>query len=153
MSVVEWDAMVSYCTLRKYLIEKYPQSQQDAKTMGQASDEEQDELYQININKASIDPKSKLYWQSVLKMAAIFDKVNVLQTQATEYEKICLRIYWHLTYNWTMPQTSMFLGTILRIVTATYSRQWKPILKSAENTMFQPMSSHTTSYRTSGSAT
>jgi hypothetical protein len=32
-----------------------------------------------------------------------------------------------------MHQTSMFLGTILRIVTATYSRQWKPILKSAEN--------------------
>jgi hypothetical protein len=101
MSAVEWDAMVSYGTLRKYLIEKYPQSQQEAKMAGQAWDEETDEPYQINIAKARDDPKGKLFWQSVLKMAAIFDKVNVLQTQATEYEKICLRIYWHLAYNWT----------------------------------------------------
>ena len=33
-------------------------------------------------------------------MKVIYDKVDVLQTQATEYEKICLRLYWHLTYNW-----------------------------------------------------
>ena len=43
MSAVEWDAMVAYGTLRKYLIEKYPQSQQDAKMVGQACDEEPDE--------------------------------------------------------------------------------------------------------------
>jgi hypothetical protein len=109
MSAVEWDAMVSYSTLRKYLIEKYPQSQQDAKMVGQAWDEEPDEPYQINIDKARDDPKGKLFWQSVLKMAAIFDKVNVLQTQATEYEKICRRIYWHLTYSWNhAPNLELF---------------------------------------------
>ena len=100
MSAAEMDAMVTYGTLRKYLIEKYPQSQQEAKTMGQVWDEEPDEPYQINAAKARDDPKGKLFGQSVLKMAAVFDKVSVLQTQASEYEKICLRIYWHLSFNW-----------------------------------------------------
>jgi hypothetical protein len=33
-------------------------------------------------------------------MKAIFDKVEVLQKQASEYEKYSLRLYWHLSYNW-----------------------------------------------------
>jgi hypothetical protein len=33
-------------------------------------------------------------------MKVLYDKVDVLQKQATEYEKICLRFYWHLTWNW-----------------------------------------------------
>ena len=34
-------------------------------------------------------------------MKAIYDKVHALQRNASEYEKYCLRFYWHLTYNWT----------------------------------------------------
>jgi hypothetical protein len=34
-------------------------------------------------------------------MKAIYDKVDTLQRSASEYEKFCLRLYWHLTYNWT----------------------------------------------------
>ena len=33
-------------------------------------------------------------------MKTIYDKVNALQVNASEYEKYCLRLYWHLTYNW-----------------------------------------------------
>jgi hypothetical protein len=109
MSGAETEEMVTYGTLRKYLIEKYPQSQQEAQAQGQVWNGEPDEPYQINNAKAREDPKDKLFWQSVLKMAAIFDKVHVLQTQATEYEKICLRIYWHLAYNWNhAPNLELF---------------------------------------------
>ncbi len=112
MSGAEMDVMVAYGTLRKYLIEKYPQSQQEAKVLGQVWDEEPNEPYQINAVKAREDPKGKLFWQSVLKMAAVFDKISVLQTQASEYEKICLRIYWHLTYNWShAPDITLFRGS------------------------------------------
>lgn len=111
MSAAEMDAMVTYGILRKYLIEKYPQSQQEAKELGQVWDEEPGEPYQINIVKARDDPKGKLFWQTVLKMAEIFDKITLLQTQASEYEKICLRIYWHLVYNWNhAPDIAEFRG-------------------------------------------
>lgn len=109
MSAVEMDAMVTYGRLRKYLIEKYPQSHQEAKASGQVWDEEPDEPYQIDMTKARDDPKGKQFWQAVLKMAAIFDKIGVLQTQSLEYEKICLRIYWHLAYNWNhAPDIALF---------------------------------------------
>ena len=39
MSGAEWEFMVTYSTMRKYLIEKYPQSQQEAKMLGQVWDE------------------------------------------------------------------------------------------------------------------
>jgi hypothetical protein len=109
MSAAEMEIMVTYGTLRKYLIEKYPQSQQEAKALGQVWDEEPDEPYQIDAVKARDDPKSKQFWQAVLKMAEIFDKINLLQTQASEYEKICLRMYWHLSYNWNRaPDIALF---------------------------------------------
>ncbi len=34
-------------------------------------------------------------------MKVIYDKIDVLQHKASEYEKLCLRLYWHLTFNWT----------------------------------------------------
>ena len=109
MSGAEFEVMVTYGMLRKYLIEKYPQSQQEAKKLGQVWDEEPDEPNQINITKAREDPKGKLFWQTLLKMKAIYDKIDVLQTQASEYEKICLRFYWHVTYNWNhAPNTEVF---------------------------------------------
>jgi hypothetical protein len=100
MSGAEWEIMVNYATTRKYLIEKYPQSQQQAKTLGQHWDEPPEEPYQINVTKAQKDPKSKFFFKILLQMKIIYDKVDVLQAQASEYEKICLRLYWHLTYNW-----------------------------------------------------
>jgi hypothetical protein len=100
MSAAEMEVLVTYCTTRKYLIQKYPQSQQEAKALGQVWDEEPEEPYQINVAKAKDDPKSDLFFQTLLKMKTIYDKIGMLQTQAAEYEKICIRLYWHLTYNW-----------------------------------------------------
>ena len=100
MSGAEWEIMVNYATTRKYLIEKYPQSQQEAKTLGQQWDEPPEEPLQINVAKAREDAKSKVFFKILLQMKIIYDKVDVLQAQASEYEKICLRFYWHLTYNW-----------------------------------------------------
>src|SRR5208283_2754338 len=88
MSGAEWAVMVTYAETRKYLLEKYPQSQEEAKMFGQEWAEEPEEPYQINIAKAREDPKRRNFVQALL------------QKQATEYEKICLRLYWHLTYNW-----------------------------------------------------
>jgi hypothetical protein len=47
------------------------------------------------------------------QMKAIYDKQQVLQTQTTDYEKICLHIYWHLTWNWNRaPNIEAFRATI-----------------------------------------
>jgi len=100
MSGAEWEIMVTYAKTRKYLLEKYPHSQEEAKVLGQEWDEEPEEPYQINIAKAREDPKKKVFIQALLQMKVLYDKVDALQTQATEYEKICLRLYWHLTWNW-----------------------------------------------------
>jgi hypothetical protein len=109
MSAAEMDVMVTYGTLRKYLIEKYPQSKEEAKILGHVWDEEPDEPYQINVAKAKEDPKSRIFWQTVLKLATIYDKIGVFQNQASEYEKICLRFYLHLTYNWNhAPNVELF---------------------------------------------
>jgi hypothetical protein len=101
MSGVEWEIMITYAKARKYLIEKYPQSQEEARMLGQPWDEEPEEPYQINIAKTQGDPQRKVFVKALFQMKAIYDKVDVLQHHASDYEKLCLRLYWHLTYNWT----------------------------------------------------
>ena len=101
MSGAEWEIMIIYAKTRKYLLEKYPQSQDEARMLGQSWEEEPEEPYQINIPKAREDPQSRVFLKVLCQMKAIYDKVDVLQHGASEYEKYCLRLYWHLTYNWT----------------------------------------------------
>jgi hypothetical protein len=100
MSGAEWEIMVTYCTTRKSLLEKYPQSREEADMLGQRWDEEPEAPYQINIPKAREDPQSRVLVKALFQMKAIYDKVHALQRNASEYEKYCLRFYWHLTYNW-----------------------------------------------------
>ena len=100
MSGVEWEIMITYAKTRKYLIEKYPQSQEEARMLRQPWDEEPEDPYQINVAKAREDPQSKVFVKALFQMHTIYEKVEVLQTQASEYEKYCLRLYWHLTHNW-----------------------------------------------------
>ena len=100
MSAAEMEIMITYGKTRKYLLEKYPQSQEEAKMLGHPWDEEPEEPYQINISKAREDPQSRVFVKALFQMHSIYEKVEVLQTQASEYEKYCLRLYWHLTYNW-----------------------------------------------------
>jgi hypothetical protein len=101
MSGAEWEIMITYAKARKYLLEKYPQSQQEARMLGQEWDEEPEEPYQINIAKTQGDPQRKVFVKALFQMKAIYDKVDALQHNASEYEKYCLRLYWHLTFNWT----------------------------------------------------
>ncbi len=96
--------MITYAKTRKYLLEKYPQSQKEARMLGQPWEEEPEEHYQINIPKAREDPQSKVFLKALCQMKAIYDKVDVLQHGASEYEKYCLRLYWHLTTTGLMPQ-------------------------------------------------
>jgi hypothetical protein len=100
MSGAEWEIMITYAKARKYLLEKYPQSQEEAKMLGQSWEEEPEEPYQINIAKTQEDPQRKVFVKALFQMKVIYDKVHALQHNASEYEKYCLRLYWHLTYNW-----------------------------------------------------
>jgi hypothetical protein len=100
MSGAEWEIMITYAKTRKYLIEKYPQSQEEARLFGHIWEEEPEEPYQINVAKAKEDPQSRIFVKALFQMKTIYDKVEVLQVKASEYEKFCLRLYWHLTYNW-----------------------------------------------------
>jgi len=48
-------------------------------------------------------------------MQSIYNNVDFLQRNASEYEKICLRLYWHLTYNWTHAPELKPFQKILRV--------------------------------------
>jgi hypothetical protein len=61
MSGAEWEIMITYAKTRKYLLEKYPQSQEEAKMLGQSWEEEPEEPYQINIPKTQDDPQKKVF--------------------------------------------------------------------------------------------
>jgi len=100
MSGAEMEIMVTYAKTRKYLLEKYPQSQEGAKMLGQQWSEEPEEPFQIDVAKAQDDPQRKVFVKTLFQMKTIYDKVDALQHTASEYEKYCLRLYWHLTYNW-----------------------------------------------------
>jgi len=52
---------------RKYLVEKYPQTQQEAKMSGQAWEEDPGEIKQINIAKARYDPKAPIFYNAICK--------------------------------------------------------------------------------------
>jgi hypothetical protein len=109
MSGAEWEIMVTYAKSRMYLIEKYPQSQEEAKMFGQEWVEESEDPYQIDIAKSQGDPQRRVFVKTLLQMQVIYDKVEVLQHHASDYEKLCLRLYWHLTYNWThAPEVKSF---------------------------------------------
>ena len=43
MSGAEWEIMITYAKTRKYLLETYPQSQEEAKMLGQPWEEEPEE--------------------------------------------------------------------------------------------------------------
>lgn len=77
--------------------------------LGQPWNEEPEKPYQINVKKAREDPQSRVFVKALFQMKTIYDKVEVLQSRASKYEKYCLRLYWHLTYNWNhAPNTKSF---------------------------------------------
>jgi len=98
MSGFELDIWVTFWKNRHYLAEKYPLPK-EAKSPSQAEDS--DEAPQINIEKARDDPKSKVYLEALGKVVLIYAKLEALQMRASRFEKICLRHYVYVTYNWT----------------------------------------------------
>jgi len=100
MSSVEIETMIQCGQTKQYLTKKYPQTQQEAKLHGNTWIEEPQTPLQIDKAKAIVDPKGELFLELILKMKIIYDKLALLQTQATEYEKICLRYYSRVTYLW-----------------------------------------------------
>jgi hypothetical protein len=114
MSGVEWEILITYCKTRKYLLEKYPQSQEEARILGHEWDEEPDEPYQINIAKTQHDPQRKVFVHALFQMKAIYDKIEFLQRNASDYEKICLRVYWHLSFNWNYAPNVESFQKVLR---------------------------------------
>jgi hypothetical protein len=99
MSAFEVDIWVTFCRTRHYLATKYPVPKQ-ADTPDKLRAQEADDPPQIEIAKAREDPKSKVYLEALNKMVLIYDKLHVLQTGASRFEKICLRYYSYITYNW-----------------------------------------------------
>jgi hypothetical protein len=66
MSGAEWEIMTVYAKTRKYLLENYPQSQEEAKMLRQSWEEEPKEPYQINIAKE--DPQRKVFVKTLFQM-------------------------------------------------------------------------------------
>src|SRR5665648_290252 len=114
MSGTEWEIMITYTEARKYLLERYPQSQQEARMLGQEWAEEPEDPYQINLVESKDDPQRKVFVKTLLQMGAIYGKVDVLQHSASEYGKFCLRLYWHLTYNWAHAPNVKSFREVLR---------------------------------------
>jgi hypothetical protein len=100
MSGFELDIWLTFWRTRHYLAEKYPLPK-EANPSGQLQAETSDEAPQINIAKAREDPKSKVYFEALEKVVLIYAKLEALQTHASRFEKICLRHYNYITYNWT----------------------------------------------------
>jgi len=114
MSSVEIEIMTLCGQTKQYLTERYPQTQQEAKLYGSVWVEEPQTPLQIDTAKAIADPKGKTFLELILKMKTIYDKLFLLQTQATEYEKICLRFYGRVTYLWHHDKDcEMFRGLFL----------------------------------------
>jgi hypothetical protein len=114
MSYTELGIMISYGKTRRYFSEKYPQSQKEAKMQGQPIEKAPNEQDDIDIAKAREDPLSKVFVEALLHLKPIYDKVEVLQHKASEYERFCLRLYSHLTCNWSHIQdTAAFRGVLL----------------------------------------
>lgn len=109
ISGAEWEIMITYAKTRKILLEKYPQTREEANLLGQEWVEEPNDPCQINIVKAREDPLSKVFIEVLDQMKVIYDKIDILQHKASDYEKFCLRFYWHITYNWNhAPDIAIF---------------------------------------------
>jgi len=89
---LDWQTLILYGKLRKELAEKYPNPK----------DLMVDEDDIINIEKARDDSKASLFLHALGLAESIYDRVHILQNFATEYEKKIIRLYTHITRNWTI---------------------------------------------------
>lgn len=79
-----------YGKIRMELSKKYPKPKE-------LMEDEQDTL---NIAEARSDPKAPLFLLALNASKEMFDRVDILQHMATEYEKKAIRIYARTTRSW-----------------------------------------------------
>lgn len=79
-----------YGKVRMELSKKYP----NPKELMEADDDT------IHIERARHDEKAPLFLRVLDAVHSAYERVDVLQYLATEYEKKCIRFYTHLTRNW-----------------------------------------------------
>jgi hypothetical protein len=61
--------------------------------------EADDATVQFNTSLAKLDPKGDLFFETLCKVKAVYDKIRGLQNQANAYEKMCLRLYGLIAHN------------------------------------------------------
>ena len=75
MSGAETRILISYAKIRKYLLEHYPQTRQEAQLLGKVWTELPEESVQINLILAKDDPKKKLFFKLMVNLEAIYEKI------------------------------------------------------------------------------
>jgi hypothetical protein len=79
-----------YCKIRHEFSKKYPKPK----------DLMEDDEDTVNIADAKHDPKAPLFIRALNRSKEMYDRVDVLQHMATEYEKQAIRLYAELTRFW-----------------------------------------------------
>lgn len=79
-----------YCKIRNQFSKKYPKSEELR----------EDEEDTVNISEAKHDSKAPLFLKALTASKEMYDRVDILQHMATEYEKKAVRLYSHITLNW-----------------------------------------------------
>lgn len=82
--------LMLYGKIRKELSRKYPKPKKLR----------EDKEDTINIEEARNDNDAALFIRCVDEAKEAYDRVRILQNLATQQEKIIVRFYSHLTYNW-----------------------------------------------------
>jgi hypothetical protein len=109
MSAKEMETWATYWRVRKYLWDTYPLPKKADSTSQPSQPQEQKEDPDVDIPKAAQDPKAQEYLGALDKAFKIYNKIQVLQKQATPFEKICVRYYSFIAYNWTnAPSAKLF---------------------------------------------
>lgn len=90
MTGLDLQRLEQYGMLRKEMSEKYP------KPLNQREDDDDT----ILIEQAQHDAKAHLFTQLLSTVKETYDRVDMLQTFATEYDKKVVRFYGHITLNW-----------------------------------------------------
>lgn len=94
---LDMQRLAQYAKLRKKLSDKYP-------NRGPMEDEDDT----LDIIRAREDLQAPLFLRLMLPVKAMFDRVEMLQEFATEYDKKVVRWYAHITLNWPN-QNAMWL--------------------------------------------
>lgn len=79
-----------YCMLRNELSQKYPKPESER--------EETDDT--LNMQEAHQDSKASLFTRLLMTVHAMYERIDMLQNFATEYDKKIVRFYSHVTLNW-----------------------------------------------------